>query len=167
MEGDKSLSIRWVLFSAIANGVSTSQNLLNSEDVMAAINMIKKLGINVKISKTQFKIYGKGINGFKFKPGINLNAENSGTAGRLILGLLINSPYKIKLVGDKSLSKRDFKRITDPLSKFGASFRLTKGKTLPLTIKGTDNLKPINYFEKKVPHNVKVVLFLLVLKLMD
>ena len=149
VEGDKSLSIRWVLFSAIANGVSTSQNLLNSEDVMAAINIIKKLGIHVKISKTQFKIYGKGINGFKFKPGINLNAENSGTAGRLILGLLINSPYKIKLVGDKSLSKRDFKRITDPLSKFGASFRLTKGKTLPLTIKGTDNLKPINYFEKK------------------
>ena len=149
VEGDKSLSIRWVLFSSIADGVSTSQNLLHSEDVMAAINMIKKLGILVKIFKSQFKIYGKGINGFKFKPGINLNAENSGTAGRLILGLLINSPYKIKLSGDKSLSKRDFKRITDPLSKFGASFRLTRKKTLPLTLQGTDNLKAINYFEKR------------------
>ena len=149
VEGDKSLSIRWVLFSAIADGVSKSQNLLHSEDVMAAINMIKKLGIRVKISKSQFKIFGKGINGFKFKPGIKLNAENSGTAGRLILGLLINSPYKIKLIGDKSLSKRDFKRVTDPLSKFGASFKLTKKKTLPLTLQGTDNLVSINYFEKK------------------
>ena len=149
VEGDKSLSIRWVLFSAIADGVSSSQNLLNSEDVLASINMIKKLGIHVKISKSKCKIYGKGINGFKFKPGINLNAENSGTAGRLILGLLINSPYKIKLIGDKSLSKRDFKRITDPLSKFGASFKLTKKKTLPLTVQGTGNLKSINYFEKK------------------
>ena len=149
VEGDKSLSIRWVLFSAIADGVSTSQNLLQSEDVMAAINIIKKLGIRVKISKSHFKIFGEGINGFKFKPGINLNAKNSGTVGRLILGLLINSPYRIKLIGDKSLSKRDFKRITDPLSKFGASFRLTKKKTLPLTVQGTDNLKSIDYFEKK------------------
>ena len=67
--------------------------------------------------------------------------------GRLILGLLINTPNPIKLIGDKSLSKRDFKRIADPLSKFGAKFKLSKNKNLPLTILGSKNLKPIKYYE--------------------
>ena len=57
---------------------------------------------------------------------IVINAENSGTLGRLLLGLLVNSPYPIKLIGDKSLSKRDFKRVSDPLSKFGVKFNLKK-----------------------------------------
>ena len=65
------------------------------------------------------------------------------------MGILINTPYPIKLIGDKSLSKRDFKRITDPLSKFGAKFHLTNNKNLPLTIYGSDKLKPIFYNEKK------------------
>ena len=72
-----------------------------------------------------------------------------GTLGRLILGLLVNSPHPIKLVGDKSLSKRDFKRISDPLSKFGAKFKLKNNRNLPLTITGSEKLKPINYLEKK------------------
>ena len=55
------------------------------------------------------------------KKNITLNAQNSGTLGRLILGLLINSDKKIKIIGDKSLSKRDFKRVADPLRKFGAN----------------------------------------------
>ena len=63
--------------------------------------------------------------------------------------MVINSPYPIKLVGDNSLSKRDFKRISDPLSKFGAKFILKKKKFLPLKIYGSSNLKPIKYFEKK------------------
>ena len=58
------------------------------------------------------------------KKNITINSENSGTLGRLIMGLLIDTPYKIKIFGDKSLSKRDFKRVTDPLSKFGAKFKL-------------------------------------------
>ena len=67
----------------------------------------------------------------------------------LILGLLINASNPIKLIGDKSLSKRDFKRISDPLSKFGAKFKLKNSKNLPLTILGSSNLKPIKYFENK------------------
>ena len=71
------------------------------------------------------------ISGYKYKKNITINAQNSGTLGRLILGLLINTPNPIKLIGDKSLSKRDFKRISDPLSKFGAKFKLKNNKNLP------------------------------------
>ena len=149
VSGDKSLSIRWVLFSSLANGTSTAKNLLRSEDVLATINTIKKLGIKVIINKNFCKIFGKGIDGYKFKKNLTLNAQNSGTLGRLILGLLVNSPYTIKLIGDKSLSKRDFKRITDPLTKFGAKFKLHNKKFLPLKVLGSKNLKPINYLENK------------------
>ena len=149
VSGDKSLSIRWVLFSSLADGISKAQNLLKSEDVITAINAIIKLGIKVTIKNNICKIYGKGIDGFKYKKNLTINAKNSGTLGRLILGLLINTPFPIKLIGDKSLSKRDFKRISDPLSKFGANFKLNNNKNLPLTIFGSKKLKPFFYEEKK------------------
>ena len=149
VSGDKSISIRWVLFASLASGKSQSKNLLKSEDVLAAIKAIKKLGIKVILKKNICEIYGNGINGYQYKKGININCENSGTLARLILGLLVNSNVKIKLTGDKSLSRRDFKRISDPLSKFGASFKLKNNKNLPLSIIGSNKLKPINYFENR------------------
>ena len=147
--GDKSLSIRWVLFSSLAKGTSKAKNLLMSEDVLAAIEAVKKLGIKVIIKKKECKIYGKGINGYKYKKNLTINAQNSGTLGRLILGLLVNSPEPINLIGDKSLSKRDFKRVSDPLSKFGAIFKLRRNNFLPLKIYGSSKLKPIKYNENK------------------
>ena len=149
VSGDKSISIRWILFASLANGNSKAQNLLISEDVIAAIKTIRKLGIKVTLKNNLCKIYGKGIDGYKYKNNLTLNAENSGTLGRLILGLLINTTKPIKLIGDKSLSKRDFKRISDPLSKFGGIFKLKNKKNLPLTIYSPKNLKPISYFENK------------------
>ena len=149
VSGDKSISIRWVLFSSLGNGISSAQNLLMSEDVIAAINAIKKLGIKVQYNKRICKVYGKGVDGYQFKKGLVINAENSGTLGRLILGLLINTKFPIKLIGDKSLSKRDFKRITNPLSKFGATFKLKNKKNLPLVINGSSNLNSFRYSENK------------------
>ena len=149
VSGDKSISIRWVLFSSLADGTSTAKNLLMSEDVVASLKAIKSLGIKFKVNKNICKIYGKGINGYNYKKNLIINAENSGTLGRLILGLIINTPKPIKLIGDKSLSKRDFKRISDPLSKFGTRFKLTNNKNLPLTIYRSTKLKPIKYFEQK------------------
>ena len=149
VSGDKSISIRWVLFSSLARGVSKAKNLLISDDVLAAINTINKLGIKSTIKKNECKIFGKGINGYNYRKNLIINAENSGTLGRLILGLLINTSKKIKLIGDKSLSKRDFKRVTDPLSKFGAKFKLKNNKNLPLTLLGCSNPKSINYIEKR------------------
>jgi len=163
VSGDKSISIRWVLFSSLASGISTAKNLLMSEDVMASIKAIQKLGIKVKFTKNSCKIYGKGIDGYQYKNNLTLNAENSGTLGRLIMGFLINSPYKIKIIGDKSLSRRDFNRIAEPLKKFGTDIRLT-GKGLPLTIKGNKNSLPINYLENKGSAQVKSSIILAGLK---
>ena len=147
--GDKSLSIRWVLLASQTTGKSTANNLLMSGDVLAAINAIKRLGIKVKVENNYCEIFGNGINGFRYKKNLTIDAKNSGTLGRLILGLLIKSPHKIKLLGDKSLSKRDFSRVTDPLNKSGAKFFYKKKGKLPLSILGLKNPKIINYFENR------------------
>ena len=149
VSGDKSLSIRWVLLASQAIGKSKAYNLLMSEDVTAAIDSIKKLGIKVRIHKDYCEIDGNGINGFKYKKNLIINAKNSGTLGRLLLGLLIKSPQKIKLIGDKSLSKRDFSRVTQPLKKFGAKFYFKSKNKLPLTILGSKSIKSIKYLENK------------------
>ena len=149
VDGDKSLSIRWALMASQAIGVSKATNLLKSEDVINTLNCLKKLGIKVKLTKNKCEIIGNGINGFLFKKNLVLNAGNSGTLGRLILPLLIKSPYKIKIVGDKSLSKRDFSRVIEPLKKIGVNFYPLKKKKLPFYIKGSNFLRPIKYIEKK------------------
>ena len=89
------------------------------------------------------------INGFKYKKNLIINARNSGTLGRLILGLLIKSPNKIRIFGDKSLSKRDFSRVTKPLEKFGVKFYYKTKNKLPLSILGTQAAKGIKYLENK------------------
>ena len=147
--GDKSISIRWVLISSLASGISVAKNLLISEDVLAAIQAIKKLGAKVILNKNICEIHGVGIKGYKYKKNLVINARNSGTLGRLISGILIDTPFPIKIIGDKSLSKRDFKRIAKPLSKFGASFQLHNNFNLPLIIKGSKKLAPIKFFEDK------------------
>ena len=143
---DKSLSIRTILLASQAVGTSKISNLLESEDVLNALKVIKKLGIGYKKKKNCYEIYGFGLNGFSPINNTVINAGNSGTLGRLILSLLIKSKKKIKLIGDQSLSKRDFSRVTEPLKKFGASFKSNK-KRLPIFVKGTNNPKPIKYFE--------------------
>ena len=147
IEGDKSLSIRWALLASQALGVSKATNLLKSEDVLSTLICLKKLGTKVKLKKNTCEITGSGINGYKYKKNITLNAGNSGTLARLILGLLIHAKYKIKIIGDRSLSKRDFNRIIEPLKKFGAKFKSKNGK-LPILINGTNKPKSIKYRER-------------------
>ena len=148
IEGDKSLSIRWALLASQAIGKSTSTNLLKSEDVINTLRCLKKLGIKIKLNKDKCEINGVGLNGYIYKKNLILNAGNSGTLGRLIIGLLIHSKNNIKILGDKSLSKRDFSRIIKPLKKFGAKFKSNSDK-LPVIIKGIKNPKPIYYYENK------------------
>ncbi len=148
IDGDKSLSIRWALLSSQSLKKSRSSNLLLSEDVISTLNCLKKLGVKVKISKNFCEIIGVGLNGFKYKKDLTLNAGNSGTLGRLILGLLVHSKKGIKIKGDESLSKRDFLRVIKPLEEFGAKFNSTNGK-LPIKIHGTNNSKPIRFYENK------------------
>ena len=149
VSGDKSLSIRWVLLASQASGKSKAYNLLMSGDVLAALDSIKKLGVKVKTLKNYCEIFGNGINSFKYKKNLTINARNSGTLGRLLLGLLIKSPHKIKMIGDKSLSKRDFSRVTLPLERFGAKFYYKIKNKLPLSILGSQSSKGIKYLENK------------------
>ena len=149
VSGDKSLSIRWALMASIAIGKSKAFNLLNSDDVKSTLKVLRQLGVNIYTNKHYCEIEGKGLDGYKFKKNLKLNAGNSGTLARLIAGLLIKSPYKIKLIGDKSLSRRDFKRVIEPLNKFGVTFFPKKKYSLPLYIKGSDYIRPINYKEEK------------------
>ncbi len=146
--GDKSLSIRWALLASQSLYKSKSYNLLISEDVLNTLKCLKKLGVKIKLTKNFCEINGLGLNGFKYKKSLSLYAGNSGTLGRLIMGLLVHSKNDIKLKGDKSLSKRDFLRVSRPLEKFGAKFQTNSGK-LPITIKGTKNPTPISYFETR------------------
>ena len=148
IEGDKSLSIRWALLASQAKGKSKSINLLKSEDVLSTLNCLRKLGIRVKLKKNKCEINGLGLKGYEYKKNITLNAGNSGTLARLIMGLLIHTKNEIKIIGDKSLSKRDFYRIIKPLKKFGAKFKSNSGK-LPIIIKGTNLPQPIKYNETK------------------
>ena len=145
--GDKSISIRCVLLASQAIGKSKIYNLLESDDVLCALKSIKKLGIKYKKTKKYYEINGYGIKGFITKKKTTIDAGNSGTLARLILGLLVNSKEKIKLIGDKSLSRRDFSRVSDPLKQFGANIS-SKNKKLPVYISGTEFLRPINYYEK-------------------
>ncbi len=149
IEGDKSLSIRWALLASQATGRSRAYKLLKSEDVLNTLNCLKKLGVKVKFKNDYCEIIGKGLNSYNYKNNLTLNAGNSGTLGRLILGLLVHSNKKIKIIGDKSLSKRDFSRIIEPLENFGAKFYYSKKNKLPLSIIGSKMTKPINYIENK------------------
>jgi 3-phosphoshikimate 1-carboxyvinyltransferase len=155
VDGDKSLSIRWALLASQAKGISKAYNLLISEDVLFTLNCLKKLGVKINLKKKYCEIFGKGINNFNYKKNLTLNAGNSGTLGRLILALLIRSPFKIKLIGDKSLSKRDFSRVINPLKKFGAKFYPQNKKTLPIYINGSESIKPIRFYETKGSAQIK------------
>ena len=146
--GDKSLSIRWALLASQSPYKSKSYNLLTSEDVINTLKCLKKLGVKIKLTKKFCEIYGVGLNGFKYKKSLSLNAGNSGTLGRLIMGLLVHCKNNIKLNGDESLSRRDFLRVAKPLEKFGAKFKTNYGK-LPIIIKGTDYPSPIRYYETR------------------
>ena len=149
IDGDKSISIRALLLGSQAFGKTSIENILLSEDIINSINCLKKLGINITLDKKKCSIYGRGLNGFKYKKNIVLNAGNSGTFARLILGLLVKSPYYIKLIGDKSLSNRDFERVILPLQKIGANFKISDKNTLPLQIIGSNFTNPIHYFENR------------------
>ena len=159
VSSDKSISIRSVLLASQAVGISEISNLLESEDVINALKMIKKLGVNYIKQGGKYKIQGFGLNGFNLKKNIVINAGNSGTLARLILGLLVRSKHKIKLIGDKSLSKRDFYRVIKPLKLLGVNIE-SNNNLLPIKISGTDFLRPIIYDENIGSAQVKSCIML-------
>ena len=163
VDGDKSLSIRFVLLSSLSIGKCVGVNLLRSEDVMSTISCIKKLGIKIRFKNNNCEIFGKGLHGYKFSKKLILDAGNSGTTARLLCSVLIDSNKWIKITGDKSLKKRDMERIIKPLKLFGVKFK-NKSKTLPILMKGTKSLNPIKFEEKLGSAQCKSAVMLAALK---
>ncbi len=163
ISSDKSISIRCVLLASLAIGTSRIYNLLESEDVINSLKSISKLGIDYKKIKNYYEIRGFGLNGYSTNKKIKINAGNSGTLARLILGLLVDSKKIVTIIGDKSLSKRDFSRITEPLKKFGVNIKSTNNN-LPVKITGSNFLRPISYLEKLGSAQCKSAVMLAALK---
>ena len=131
--GDKSLSHRCIMFSAIAEGTSKMTNLLNSGDTKATIDIFKELGVQIieKDSNT-FEVEGVGLRGLS-KPNIELNALSSGTTARLLMGLLSKQNFESQLNGSDQLKRRPMKRIIDPLNECGAKI-VSENNKLPVKI---------------------------------
>ena len=151
------------IISSQAIGKSRIYNLLESQDVINALKSIKKLGIKYKKFKKYYEISGYGLAGYNTKKKIQINAGNSGTLARLIMGLLIDAKKEVTIMGDNSLSRRDFSRVTEPLTCFGANI-ISKKKKLPVNIRGSDFLRPINYEEKIGSAQCKSAVMLAALK---
>ena len=159
MPGDKSISIRLILLASLAIGKSKIYNLLESEDVINTLKSMKSLGVNINKIKNYYEINGVSIKGLNLKKKTKINAGNSGTFARLFCGLVARSNKKINLYGDKSLSKRDFSRVINPLKLFGMKFKSSNNK-LPIIISGTEFLRPVIFEEKKGSAQVKSALML-------
>ena len=133
--GDKSISHRAIIFAALADGTSNIQNLLMSEDTKATLKIIEQMGIDIKLNDT-VSIIGKGLNGLK-EPKKDLNAMNSGTTARLLIGLLSKQNFSSTLIGSPQLNKRPMNRITDLLVQNGASINI-KNSFLPINFKSSE-----------------------------
>lgn len=144
LTGDKSISHRAVIFSAMAKGKSSIENISTGEDVKSTIKIMQQLGVNINYIKNKIIVEGAGFKGFN-KSIKDLDCGNSGTSARLIAGLLSAQRFSSTLIGDDSLSKRPMKRVIEPLTKMGAAFLTNEKLTLPLTINPPKNLNNISY----------------------
>ena len=136
--GDKSLSIRALMLGSQCIGISEIKNLLESEDVLDCKKALEKLGIKITKVNNTYKIYGNGLNSFKFKKKITkIYVGNSGTTARLLSGLLATSPGKFYMHGDSSMNKRDMFRVSKHLEKIGCFFYPKNKSSLPIVIEGT------------------------------
>ena len=143
--GDKSISHRALMFGALAVGRTEISGLLEGEDVLCTAAAMRAMGAGVeKLGEGRWRVDGVGIGGLA-EPADVLDVGNSGTAARLLLGLLATHPFTSFVTGDASLRTRPMRRVTDPLSRFGARFASREGGRLPLAVSGTANPVPIEY----------------------
>lgn len=157
--GDKSISHRAVIFGALAAGVTRVSGWLEGEDALNTLAAFREMGVTVVgPDQGQLTIYGVGMQGLQ-APRKPLYMGNSGTAMRLLCGLLAAQPFASELTGDESLSRRPMRRVIDPLSMMGASIQATAEGTPPLKITGA-NLQGIAYDMPMASAQVKSCLLL-------
>ena len=143
--GDKSISHRSIIFGSLAEGETKVYDILRGEDVLSTIQVFRDLGVEIEDKDGVVTIQGVGMDGLK-APQKALDMGNSGTSIRLISGVLAGADFEVEMFGDDSLSKRPMDRVTLPLKKMGVSISGHTERDLPpLHLKGTKNLRPIQY----------------------
>ena len=134
--GDKSISHRGIIFGSIADGITEINGFLEGEDTLKTLAAFQEMGVTIiGPDKGRVIIYGVGVDGLR-PPRESLYMGNSGTAMRLVAGVLAGQKFESQLSGDESLSKRPMKRIVDPLREFGAEIKMASGGNPPLHING-------------------------------
>jgi 3-phosphoshikimate 1-carboxyvinyltransferase len=143
--GDKSISHRSLMLGALAVGRTEITGLLEGEDVLCTAAAMRALGAGVeRQADGRWLVDGVGVGGLA-EPADMIDLGNSGTAARLLLGILATHPITCFVTGDGSLRSRPMRRVTDPLSRFGAHFTTREGGLLPLVVSGAENPVPIEY----------------------
>ena len=158
--GDKSVSHRSIMFGSLAEGTTHVTGFLEGEDSLNTLRAFKAMGVEIEGPVDgKVTIHGVGMNGLK-KPEAALDMGNSGTSMRLLSGLLSGQAFDLELTGDRSLSKRPMKRVTDPLALMGAQVDTAEGGRPPLKIHGGSSMKGIHYDMPMASAQVKSCLLL-------
>lgn len=141
---DKSISHRSIMFGAISKGTTIVNNFLKAEDCLSTIAVFKQLGVRITEKNEQIMIEGKGFEGLT-APSSRLDAGNSGTTMRLVLGILAGCPFTSEIAGDASLNRRPMERVMKPLREMGADLQGTaEAEFPPLKVTG-NTLHGIEY----------------------
>jgi 3-phosphoshikimate 1-carboxyvinyltransferase len=144
--GDKSISHRFVMLASLANGESSARGFLEGADALATVAAFRAMGVGIDGPRDgHIRVRGVGLHGLR-APGAALDMGNSGTAMRLLAGLLCGQSFDTTLIGDDSLSLRPMRRITEPLALMGARIGTTAQGTPPLRIEASaGSLRAIDY----------------------
>ena len=148
MPGDKSISHRYAMLSAIAEGPTEIHFFATSADCQSTLDCLKSLGVKIERRDDVVTIQGAGLAGLR-QSAARLDAGNSGSTMRMLSGILAGQPFRSIMTGDASLSRRPMKRVIEPLTQMGARIQLAEGGLPPLEFEG-GKLKPIRY-ELPVP----------------
>jgi 3-phosphoshikimate 1-carboxyvinyltransferase len=143
LPGDKSISHRYAILAALAEGVSEIRNYSPAADCASTLECVRRLGIAVDAKGEHVRIAGKGLEGLK-APRRIIDAENSGSTIRMMSGVLAGQNFTSTITGDSSLRRRPMRRVVDPLRQMGADIRSSDGDRAPLEIRG-GKLQAIDY----------------------
>jgi 3-phosphoshikimate 1-carboxyvinyltransferase len=142
--GDKSISHRALMLSALFRGAHKIYGLLEGEDVLNTAKALRAMGVTIHQRKDGWEVHGVGITGLQ-EPDDILDMGNSGTGVRLMMGLVSSYPFRVMFTGDASLRGRPMQRVITPLEQAGATFEGRSKGRLPIMVKGIDAPSPINY----------------------
>lgn len=156
--GDKSISHRALMLSAVANGRSRIRGILRSADIESTASVLRSLGAKIPPLSDEMSVDGQGLNGMR-TPASDLDCGNSGTTARLVSGIVAGQPIRARFTGDASLSARPMKRIAEPLGAMGAEISFEKGDGLPMTVSGA-RLKEIDWDTHAASAQVKSAILL-------